>query len=370
MRRRFLLAFVFVLLSAAGLSAQQLLPEHFGDWHVQSCAEKPARPILWEEAGEREFRFCQFSSAGLSATIWAGRYRDPSSAYELYTSLLKPTMQPSVLGKYTAVDGDGLLALVGDVVVEVLQPGNISTQDLRQLVTIVGARSDQAPLPPVRTYLPERGLVNGTQRYALGPVAFRAAANSLDRTAFAALADLVGFSSGAEAMFARYKAGKQEAVLLLIDYPTPQLAELHLKHLEGAVLMAQRAGSSLEQMERAGTAVERKGSLLSIVLAPTSAAYAEKLRGAVNYETQVTWSEPSATATDPPITSTLVKIIIGTGVFMGLAVVLGVAFGGVRVLTKIFLPGKVFDRPEQMDILQLGLSGKPIDSRDFYGSSH
>ncbi len=49
-----------------------------------------------------------------------------------------------------------------------------------------------------------------------------------------------------------------------------------------------------------------------------------------------------------------------------IAVVLGVAFGGVRILAKIFFPGKVFDRPEQMDVLQLGLSGKRIDSRDFY----
>src|SRR5260370_153643 len=46
---------------------------------------------------------------------------------------------------------------------------------------------------------------------------------------------------------------------------------------------------------------------------------------------------------------------------MVVAVVLGVAFGGVRVLAKIFFPGKVFDRPEQMDVLQLGLSGKTIN---------
>jgi hypothetical protein len=38
----------------------------------------------------------------------------------------------------------------------------------------------------------------------------------------------------------------------------------------------------------------------------------------------------------------------------------------VRVLAKIFFPGKVFDRPEQMDVLQLGLSSKRINSRDFY----
>ena len=48
------------------------------------------------------------------------------------------------------------------------------------------------------------------------------------------------------------------------------------------------------------------------------------------------------------------------------ALVLGVAFGGVRVVTKRFFPGKVFDRPNQMEVLQLGLSGKRIDPSDFY----
>jgi len=38
----------------------------------------------------------------------------------------------------------------------------------------------------------------------------------------------------------------------------------------------------------------------------------------------------------------------------------------VRVLLKVFFPGKIFDRPGQMDVLQLGLSSKRIDSRDFY----
>jgi hypothetical protein len=60
------------------------------------------------------------------------------------------------------------------------------------------------------------------------------------------------------------------------------------------------------------------------------------------------------------------KIIIATVVFMVIAVALGAAFGGVRVLVKKFFPGKIFDRPERMDVLQLGLSGKRIDSRDFY----
>ena len=200
-------------------------------------------------------------------------------------------------------------------------------------------------------------MLDGSQRYALGTAGFRGATADLNRAAFAGLAEKAGFNEGAEAMLAEYKDGKEKGVLLLLDYPTPQLATYHEKHLE----LGLREISKLEE-----TPIERRGSLLMMVLSPSSPAYAEKLRKYVNYETQVTWNEPTHTITDPPWARVLANIFICTGIFMLAAVVLGIAFGGVRVVTKIFFPGKVFDRPERMEILQLGLSGKRIDPRDFY----
>jgi hypothetical protein len=132
---------------------------------------------------------------------------------------------------------------------------------------------------------------------------------------------------------------------------------LHLRHLETALA---------EAAKLPGSTIERKGSLLTIVIAPSSSAFGENLRAAVTYETQVTWNEPSQTATDPPWALVLYRIFVGTGVFMVMAVAFGVAFGGFRIFIKKLLPGKVFDRPEQMEVLQLGLSGHKIDTRDLY----
>jgi hypothetical protein len=361
MRRKLFLACLLVLLSVVSTSAQQtaqhVLPDSFGNWHVGGCDVEVQKPALSQEAGEREYRQCQFTAGKQTAAIWAGKYRDPSSAYEVYTSLLRPAMSPSTVGRFTAVDDKGLLMLVGDIVIGVNQPRNVSTKDLQELASIVATGSDRTPLPPIREYLPKEDLVNATQRYALGPAAFRAAAESLGKAEIASLTDSAGFAQGAEAMLAQYRKGRDGGVLLLIDYPTPQLAELHMRHLETAVSDAAK---------KAGTTIERKGSLLSMVIAPSSPAYAESLRGAVNYETQVTWNEPSQTATDPPWAVVLYRIFVGTGVFMVLAVAFGVAFGGFRVFIKKMLPGKVFDRPEQMEVLQLGLSGNKIDTRDLY----
>jgi hypothetical protein len=364
MRIQFVFICLFALLSAANSAAQQskpaqqqVLPDTFGSWHVTGCDVDPQKPALSQEAGEREFRQCQFTSGKQTATIWAGKYRDPSSSYEVYTSLLRPTMQPSTLGRFTAVDDHGLIALVGDIVFEVRQPRNISTRDLQELDSIVAARSAETPLPPIREYLPKDDLVNATQRYALGPVGLRAAAESVGKPEIAGLARASGFAQGAEAMLAQYHRGRDTGVLLLIDYPTPQLAELHSRHLETALA---------ETPKTAGTKIERRGSLLSLVIAPSSPAFAETLRSAVNYQTQVTWNEPSQTATDLPLGVVLYRIFVGTGVFMVMAVVFGLAFGGLRVFTKRLFPGKVFDRYERLEVLQLGLSGKTIDTRDLY----
>jgi hypothetical protein len=359
----FIAALLLALVAAPYSFAQrQALPSQFGSWSDRSNpkwieTEEPSNYAdLWKETGRRAREFCQYTSGDAKIMVDLDKFQDPSSAYEMYTALISPEMHPSTLNRTSAVDGDRLFVLVGSYILSVRPTPAISTEDLATLVNSVGAHSDQTPLPPIRAYLP-RGFSDGTQRYARGPVGFRNAMATLKRDEFANLASEAGFNVSAEAMFAHYREGKDEAVLLLIDYPTPQLAEQHLRHLEQAISSAAK---------QAGTTVERKGSLLSLVLRPSSAAYGNVLRSAVKYETEVTWNEPHQTVTDPPLLTTVAKIFIATFVFMIVAVVLGVAFGGVRLLAKIFFPGKVFDRPEQMDVLQLGLSSKRINSRDFY----
>src|SRR4051812_19621566 len=111
-------------------SAQPILPDAFGTWQNSGCVADAQHAAVSQEAGEREFRQCKFSSGKQTATIWAGRYRDPSSAYEVYTSLLRTGMQPSTVGRFTAVDVKGLLILAGDIIVGVNEPRNVSTKDL------------------------------------------------------------------------------------------------------------------------------------------------------------------------------------------------------------------------------------------------
>jgi hypothetical protein len=366
--RRLHLIFI-PLLAAAVAAAPSLpaqvaldgaLPDRFGRWNAVSpplnVKSDESRAQMFAEAGLGSWRAREYSDGTMKVDVVLQQFRDPSGAYEAYTAEINPSMQPSTFESPSAVDRDRLLLLIGNFILEVRPPQNPSTEELRQLAKIVKGHSDRTPLPPIRSYLP-RGFTDGTQRYALGMYGLRNALESLRRSEYSALAEEVGFNSRAEAMLAEYQRGEDAAVLLLIEYPTPQLAEQHSRHLELAFSAP---------VNEAGRKIERKGSLLSLVLAPTSAAFAQHLRSTINYETQVTWHEPTHTISDPPWATILGKIFISTFLFMVVAVVLGVAFGGLRVLAKVFFPGKVFDRPSQMDVLQLGLSSKRIDSRDFY----
>ena len=359
---------IALLLLAPSLRADTVLPAHFGKWTASNALQSPAIPAdaqnILAESGLESAESRAYSNGNAAITVTTYRLHDSSGAYEAYTFFQAPKnncAQSSGLTPCSApVDAPSekrRVTLVGNILFIIDNTSSLSATDQDALSKQIDAKADKTPPPPIPNYLPTPDRIAGTEKYALGPAAFRAALSTLNRPEYRAISDVAGFSSGAEAMFAQYQNKGDAAVVLLIDYPTPQLAGLHWKHLEQALPASAKAD---------GTSIERKGTLLAIVLAPSSARYAAQVRDAVNYETQVTWNEPTHTITDPPITTVLAKIIIATGVFMVVAIVFGVAFGGVRVLMKSLLPGKIFDRPEQMDVLQLGLSGKRINSRDFY----
>jgi hypothetical protein len=359
---------LILVLAAPSLRAQTILPSHFGRWTAANSSQAPAQSPdardgakdVFAEAGLQSLQARTYSNGAATAIVTSYQFHDSSGAYEAYTYLREPGTAENAgtaAANSTANADNRHLTRIGNIVIVVDNAASLAPADLDSLSRQVGSRADKTPPPPIPDYLPERDRIPGTEKYALGPAAFRAALSSLDRQEYAAISDAAGFSSGAEAMLARYRTSREDTVLLLIEFPTPQLAGLHWKHLDQALPPTAKTN---------GTSIERKGSLLAIVLSPSSPSFASRIRDAVNYETQVTWNEPTHTLTDPPITSVLAKIIIATGVFMLVAIVFGVAFGGVRVLLKAFFPGKIFDRPEQMDVLQLGLSGKRINSRDFY----
>jgi len=366
---------VFVLLAAVivtGASATApILPDQFGRWQADGPAKTLQLQDLgnnWaqgtngdkvvKEAGLTRIEQRTYRNGNDTATFRVFTLRDPSSAYEFYTFLLAPGMRNIGIGEDSALSQYDARFLVGNLVVQTSLSPNTKPETLTEILKPLKAAADLTPFPPLKSYLPDHWRIFGSEKYALGPEAFRASMTALDQGAYAEhLASEVGFQNGAETIMARYQGEHGSGVLLLIEYPTPQVAENRLHHLEQALPASAK---------RAGVTVERKASLLSLVFAATSAMHAQAIRNEVNYATEVTWNEPHQTFTDPPLVYMMFKIFVFTCLFLVFATVAGIAFGGFRVLIKHWLPGKVFDRPQDIEVLQLGLTGKKIDPSDMY----
>jgi len=197
-------------------------------------------------------------------------------------------------------------------------------------------------------------MVLRSDHYILGPVA-------LNQFFPLGEDDWLGFSHGAEAETAKYQLGDKEATLLLADFPTPQIASDELSRLaEKFDVNGSHAGAS------APLYAKRTVTMLEIVLGAPNEASANSLLNQIQSGTQVTWSEPTFQFKEPSIEMMIVGSIVGTGVICGFTLIAGLAFGGFRLVVKRALPNKVFDRTDQIQVLQLGLSSKPINAEDFY----
>ncbi|HEX8766108.1 MAG TPA: DUF6599 family protein, partial [Candidatus Acidoferrum sp.] len=308
MRRYFCACALFLVALAAPAGAQNsLLPNQLGGWQASGPATtvKPSEgEQILAESGIVKILDRPYKKGGDQLSLRLYQFKDPTSAYEFYTFAVVPGMQPLGVGELSAIRQDDARLLVGNFVIQAGLSGHLSPEAFEDVAEALKAHADQTPLPAIRNYLPTEGRVFGSEKYAAGPQGFQDAAKLLDRPEIAGLANEVGFErDDAEAMFAQYHTGKGEAVLLLIEYPTPQLAELHLHHFEADLSPASK---------QAGTTVERKASLLSLVLKPSSAAYAESLRNAIRYQTEVTWNEPTHKLTDPPWLVILGRILFMT----------------------------------------------------------
>jgi hypothetical protein len=82
---------------------------------------------------------------------------------------------------------------------------------------------------------------------------------------------------------------------------------------------------------------------------------AQSLLASVNYDADVTWDEPTKANPKDNIGNLIVGIFMLIGVILIVALIFGFFFGGVRVLAKKIFPNRVFDRPEDVEIIRLNL---------------
>ena len=109
---------------------------------------------------------------------------------------------------------------------------------------------------------------------------------------------------------------------------------------------------------------KRTGPIVVVASGPLSSSEATALLASVNYDADVTWNENTSFSKKDNLANLLVNIILLCGILMGLALVAGIAFGGIRIMVKYFMPERVFDRPEGMEFISLHLSDNGARTQD------
>ena len=383
--KRFVFAFALALVLGSFWSlpsaAQGLLPSSLGDWASSGAPAQVSAQQIEQFADERanilreygissgERREYTSGSDKISVTLY--RMIDPSAAFGAFTFLRDPDMAlpgPVTAASYAAGKRGHALLVVGNLVLDV-DSGNrpIASADLNLLAQSVAAQADRRPYPPIASFLPKAGLIPGSERYVLGPLALAQAfpAGATNRT------DWAGFASSAEAIVGRYRFSDQlsgkgrpaEGLLLLILYPTQQLAADRYDALSKSFALNAEPGQAGGRPAVFGT---RSSALIALLAGVASRETAANLLDQIHYASDVTWSAPTHDLTDPSISTIVVGAIVDTGAIMLLVFAASLGFGGFRLLAKLLAPGKIFDRNSEVEILQLGISSKPIDVKDFY----
>jgi hypothetical protein len=363
------LSIVFACLVGVAIAANPpqshvpaLLPQAFGGWQMEGTPHTSNDPSFADAGNARvlqEYRFTDLASAtytrddGRTLKIRAARFADASGAFGAYTFYLRPDMNKEQIGDQGSSVGDRVLFYRGNVLVDAQfsQETPMSGAELRELAGMLPKPGGNAGnLPSFIQFFPTRNYVANTQKYVMGPLGLAAIASPVST-------DLVDFGASAEASLAHYQTPSGEATLMLISYPTPQLAAEHLRRIDADHQVANQNSSGISEIAGSGTFFDKRtGPIVAIASGGISDSDAKALLGRVNYEANVTWNTPSENTEVHQLYSLILNIVVLCAILGGLAIIAGVAFGGVRILVKRFFPDRVFDRPEQMEFISLHLT--------------
>jgi hypothetical protein len=359
-----------VLLAAAGAAAQAppaahiveppppLLPQQIGSFQKNAPAPvgdglgslDAAQAPVMKEDGIRRFEKSDFTSGPFHGTLTVYQFFDVSGAYAAFCyERSQGFNQPAKkVGGATASGPDGILFQSG--INLVIAHFDKSTPKLPavfdELITHLPKASGPASQPPLLpTYLPEKNLVPGSLRYALGPAAYTAMGGVLP-------ANILTFDKAGESVTGDYQihAHKERGVVTLLLYPTPTIA--------GDVSRA--VDAQLHAQPPAGVAkLRREGPLLILATGGFSEKEAQEMVDQIHLHSEVSWNKalPPEFHTEVRKTASLLtSILVFSGVLGLAAILLGLFLGFGRAWVRVLMGKPAASEPE---FLRIDFSGKP-----------
>jgi len=352
------------------VSSTSVLPSAFAGWEMKGAvarSDDPAAadavnaPVLKEYGFQRLEKAAYTRDDGRNLVVKAAVFGDASGAYGAFTYYSSAEMEEEIIGRQAAFLNNRVLFYQGNVLVDAVfdRMSVMSASQLRQLAGLLPqAEGNKGNPPSLPTYLPKSAFQKifekNTTKYILGPV-------TLDRVGSPLPASMVDFKSGAEVVMGKYAVDAGDATLMLIEYPTPQIASERLRQIDASHV---DPSHPVPQQQQPGVATildvgpffdTRTGPIIVIAAGPLSKSEARSLMSSISYEADVTWNENTYVSKKDNLANFLFNAIVLCGIVVGLALVAGVAFGGLRILIKRLFPDSVFDRPEVVEFISLHL---------------
>ncbi len=271
--------------------------------------------------------------------IKALRFHDASGAYGAFTFYLDPEMQTAKIPDQGVANNSRILFYRGNILVQANldRITAMSAADMRALSDVLPKiHGNLSTLPSLPRELPPQSYQSHTSRYVIGPV-------SLERLGVPIPASLVDFSKGAEVEFAKYRSSIGEAQLTIISYPTPHIAAERMKAIQAASL----PGGPFY--------FKRSAPYVVIVNGDIPANEAQSLLASVNYDAEVTLNEPTKPNAKDDRVGFIIALVVLIVMMMIGALILGFVLGGIRLWVKKHYPNSIFDRPDDLEIIQLNL---------------
>ncbi len=351
MKRFLIVAFLLLWLGSIAFASDpnNFLPTSFAGWNQSGSAQSttdPAKADAAYPAVLKEYGFAGSEtvtytrSDGRKLTVKAARFNDATGAYGAFTFYRQPAMRTERIGTKAASANQRILFFRDNILVDADfdHLTEMSAAELRELAGMLPAAKDSAEdLPTLPEYLPKSDAVENSAKYILGPQALLAEKAPLTP-------EQVDFSHDPEILIQDYSSKSGPLTLTLIQYPTPQIAGERLRALQ-----------SVEQSTPNSLLVRRSGPLVDVVTGAIGSSEAHALLNSVNYDAEVTWNEATSMSKRDNIGNLMLGVFALTGIVLLISLIFGVFFGGIRVLMKRLFPDSVFDRPEDVEIIQLHL---------------
>ncbi len=303
-------------------------------------------PVIAREYGVKSIELRTYRLGKTKVQVAVEKASDSTAAYGLLTFYMNASMAPVKGFKLAYGNAEGTLMARGRNFLRFLRPkdSNLSDNDYSALLVFVGGtRPSTNVMASLPAPMPAKDMVSGSEKYLLGLNAAQEVLPSF-RT------DLLGFNQGAEVQLAQYQTDKGRSTLMVVSYPTPQIARLRFGAMS-KLLDINKEGSPDSIYGR------RSGSYVFLVLNSGTEKAAMSLMSQLKVAQTVSWDQqpPSKQSFTLQVVQMILAIVVLTFFVAIAGVVAGVLFFASKRLAARFFPDWEWGHSDEEQLITLKL---------------